>query len=363
MVLRVREISNEGGNRLRIAVRHSKNLIEMKRAQVILASVQRFTVQRIAMFSGMSDGYIRVLIHAFNDEGQTMLKPRWNPGNRHKFSKETRGQLVALATSRPRDLGLPFGQRSLRRLRDTAVAKGIVESISLEWLQVICDGADITHQSIRTWKESHDPQFEEKRRRIDRLTVKRHNPPVVLSMDEIGPISLRPHGGKGVVPKGTPRKDPGDLQETGRARYEYACLNVFHQTLRVKQEEHNGGRIWLRFMKYQRSKYPPDQRVCIIQDGLSAHWTPEVSEWARAHKVTLVSSATDASWMNPVECHAGPLQVAPMAGSDWGSWGEVDAAFRRAALLITREHRASGKEFRSTQHRVSKHRRPLWTRH
>jgi Winged helix-turn helix len=89
MVLRVREISNEEGNRLRTAVRHSKDLIEMKRAQVILASAQRFTVQRIAMFSGMSDGYIRILIHSFNEEGLAMLKPRWNPGHRHKFSKET----------------------------------------------------------------------------------------------------------------------------------------------------------------------------------------------------------------------------------------------------------------------------------
>ncbi len=224
MVLRVREISNEEGNRLRTAVRHSKDLIEMKRAQVILASAQRFTVQRIAQFSGMSDGYIRILIHAFNDEGLTMLKPRWNPGHRHKVSKETRGRLVALATSRPRDLGLPFGQWSLRRLRDTAVARGIVESISLEWLRVICDEADITHQSIRTWKESHDPKFEEKRRRIDHLTVKRHNPPTALSMDEIGPISLKPHGGKGWFRKGLPGRIPATYKKQDGTRYEYACL-------------------------------------------------------------------------------------------------------------------------------------------
>jgi hypothetical protein len=89
MVLRVRESSGAEGNGLRTAVRHSKDLIEMKRAQVILASDQRFTVQRIATFSGMSDRYIRILIHAFNDEGLTMLKPRWNPGHRHRFSKET----------------------------------------------------------------------------------------------------------------------------------------------------------------------------------------------------------------------------------------------------------------------------------
>ncbi len=86
-------------------------------------------------------------------------------------------------------------------------------------------------------------------------------------------------------------------------------------------------------------------------------------DWAKAHHVTLVSSAADASWMNPVECHAGPLQVTAMAGSDWWSWGEVDEAFRRAALLITRENKASKKQFRGTRHRVSKHRRSLWTRH
>jgi transposase len=197
MVLRVRPITNEEGNHLRTSIRHSDDLIEMKRAQVILGSAQGFTVQKIGIFSGMSDGYIRTLIHQFNTDGLAMLKPRWNPGNRHKFSKETRNRLVALATSRPRDLGLPFGQWSLRRLRDAAVSRGIVESISLEWYRVICDEADITHQSIRTWKKSADPQFEEKRRRIDRLTAKRHNPPVVLSVDEIGPISLKPHGGKG----------------------------------------------------------------------------------------------------------------------------------------------------------------------
>ena len=37
------------------------------------------------------------------------------------------------------------------------MAMGIVGSISLEYCQVICDEADITRQSIRTWKKSADP--------------------------------------------------------------------------------------------------------------------------------------------------------------------------------------------------------------
>lgn len=126
----------------------------MKRAQVILASAQRFTVQRIAQFSGMSDGYIRILIHAFNEEGWPCSSLDGTPG-------------TALSSPKRPELGLPFGQWSLRRLRDTAVARGVVESISLEWYRVICDEEDVTHQSIRTWKESKDPRLEEKRRRIE----------------------------------------------------------------------------------------------------------------------------------------------------------------------------------------------------
>ena len=103
MVLRVRPITNDEGNRLRTSIRHSDDLIEMKRAQVILASAQGFTVQKILVFSGMTEGYIRTLIHQFNTDGLAMFKPRWNPGDRHKYSKETR---VSWWPSPPADLGI-----------------------------------------------------------------------------------------------------------------------------------------------------------------------------------------------------------------------------------------------------------------
>ena len=270
----------------------------------------------------MTDDYIRTLIHQFERDRLAMLKPRWDPGNRRKFSDKARERIVSLATSRPRDLGLPFGQWSLRRLRDEAVRQGIIPSISLEWLRVICDEADISQQSIRTWKVSTDPKLEQKKRRIDRLTRKQDNPPVVLSVDEIGPVSLQPRGGKGWFPKGKAGTIPATYTKTEGVRYEYACLNIFHQQLSVRQEQHKGKRIWLRFLKYQRAKYPEDQRVYIIQDGLSAHWTPEVRQWAKENRVTLVPTATNASWMNPVECQALHLQ-------DTGWRGATISAGRR----------------------------------
>ena len=363
MTLRIRDVTNEEGNKLRTIVRHGKDPIEVKRAQVILASAQGFTVQYISRFSLMTEDYIRTLIHQFETDRLAMVKPRWDPGNRRKFSEEARERIVALATSRPRDLGLPFGQWSLRRLRDQVVAQGIVPSISPEWLRVICDEADISHQSVRTWKGSQDPQLEAKKRRIDRLTRKQHNPPIVLSADEIGPVSLKPHGGKGLFPRKLPERIPSTYTRTKGVRYEYLSLNVFHQTLSVRQEAHKGGRVWLRFLKYQRAKYPARQRVYIIQDGLSAHWTPEVRAWAKASRTTLVPTATNASWMNPCECHALHLERTALAGSNYSDWADVNSAFQRAASLINREHRASGKKFRDTQDGRRKHRRPLWRRH
>ena len=192
MVVRVRPITDDEGNRLRRIVRHGQNAIEVKRAQVILASAQGFTPPKISVIALMSEDYIRQLFHAFNLHGFAMLKPHWGPGPKAKSSDEQRDALVALATSRPKDLGLPFSQWSLSRLRKAAIDRGVVPSISEEWLRVILLEADISHQSLRTWKKGTDPEREVKKEYSEILTRQPHNPPVVLSADEIGLIQLVP---------------------------------------------------------------------------------------------------------------------------------------------------------------------------
>lgn len=360
MVLHVRGISNLEGQHLSKVIRRSRDPIEVRRAQVILASAQGFAAPKISLIVGMTPDYCRTLIHEFNESGLDMLKPRWRPGVKAKFTDEQKQALVDLATARPKDLGLPFQQWSLTRLQAEAIKRRVVESISIEWLRVTLDEAQVSHQSIKTWKQSDDPLFDEKKRRIDRLTGKRHNPPVVLSVDEIGPISLKPHGGNGWFRQKEPDRVRATYTRKDGVRYEYLCLNVFHQQLSVRQEEKKGGAIWLDFLKAERSKYPADERIHIIQDGLSAHWTPEVKAWARANNVTLVPTATNASWMNPVECHAGDIQKLALDGSDHPNWAAVEVAFQRAVEYRNAERQLRGKQFRDTRR---KHRRPLWTRH
>ncbi len=147
-------------------------------------------------------------------------------------------------------------------------------------------------------------------------------------------------------------------------RYEYICLNVYHQQLTVKQYEHEGGEPWLDFLKNQRSNYPLDERVYLKQDGLPAHWAPDIRRWARKSDVTLVPTAKNASWMNPVECHTGDIQKLALSGTDYRSRDEVEKSFENAVKYRNMERKERSKRFRDTQRDGRrKHRRPLWTRH
>lgn len=364
MVVRVRPITDEEGNKLRRIVRHGQDAIEVKRAQVILASAQGFTPPKIGLIALMSEDYVRQLIHAFNLHGFAMLKPHWGPGPKAKFSDEQRQALVALATSRPKDLELPFTQWSLSRLRKAAIDRGIVPSISEEWLRVMLLEADISHQSLRTWKKSDDPEREVKKEYIEKLTRQPHNPPVVLSADEIGPTQLVPQGGSGWFEQGRPGRIPAEYKREYGTAYYFLALNVFHQELSGQLYRTKHSSNWLEFVQEQRSKYPSDEPVYLIQDGLSTHWTPAVRQWAREHEVVLVPTAKHASWMNPVETHAKGIEELALPGTEFTSAAELGEALDRAVEYRNEERKARGKRFRDTVRSNRRHasKVPLWLR-
>jgi hypothetical protein len=95
----------------------------------------------------------------------------------------------------------------------------------------------------------------------------------------------------------------------------------------IHQYEHKGGDPWLEFLKNERSKYPIDERVYVIQDNLNSHWTHDIKSWAGKSKVTLVPTAINASWMNQVECHTSDIQNLALSGTNYKSWDEVNKAF------------------------------------
>ena len=57
--------------------------------------------------------------------------------------------------------------------------RGVVDQISEEWLRVILLESEVSHQSLRTWEESNDPEREVKKGCTLRSSPwMPHNPPV-----------------------------------------------------------------------------------------------------------------------------------------------------------------------------------------
>ena len=144
---------------------------------VVMQSARGYTPPRIAELIDLHVDYVREILKASHAGGFDGLNPKWGGGWPRTFTDDVRRELANLATSQPADLGLPFQEWSLRRLRQETIRRGIVDDISISWLAVILDEAALTYQQAKTWKESKDPKFQEKKRRVERLTRKRHNRP------------------------------------------------------------------------------------------------------------------------------------------------------------------------------------------
>ncbi len=127
-----------------------------------------------------------------------------------------------------------------------------MDSISEERLRQILNEEAVTFQAARTWKESNDPDFEPKKERIEKLTKKRRNPPVVLAVDEMGPLELRPQPGRGWASVRWPHRIRATYTRTAGTRTFIVCRNVFHRTLFGRMRRRKRGKECLGFLREVR---------------------------------------------------------------------------------------------------------------
>jgi hypothetical protein len=82
--VRVRELSNDEGNRLlRIVRRGPGTVVRWRRAQIVLWSSQGMDVPQIARIAFTSEDRVREVIHNFNDDGFDSLDPKYAGGRPH----------------------------------------------------------------------------------------------------------------------------------------------------------------------------------------------------------------------------------------------------------------------------------------
>lgn len=332
----VRELSVEEAQRLRRISRQSKVFALRQRAQILLASDARSSAPEIARVLQTDENQVRRVIAGFNADGLASLRPPMGGGRPRRIDDAAREQIRAIALARPQDLGEPGTRWSLTTLRRYLFRKRVVSAISREHLRRVLQSMGITAQRTRTWKWSNDPLFEVKKGWVlaayqgaEAGTLDG----VVVSFDECGPISLKPHAGSGWFRAGRPARQRATYHRHGGTRKLMGAYDVGADKLWGHVEKRSvNAEVVLEFLKDIRRRYPNEVTVYIVMDGLSAHWTPSIRRWAVESNVGLLPTPTNASYLNRIECHFWAFAEFVIKGSDYPDW----STFTKAAQAYIR---------------------------
>ena len=97
--VRVREITNDEGNRLlRTVRRDSGSVVTWRRAQIVLLSAQGMDVPAITQVTFTSADRVRDVIHNFNADGFDSLYPRYRGGRPRRFTLPERREITKIAS-------------------------------------------------------------------------------------------------------------------------------------------------------------------------------------------------------------------------------------------------------------------------
>jgi transposase len=348
----VRPLLHDEAVRLKRLSKRAKHESTRQRAAVLLASNVKMTAPQIAEMWRTDPSWVRKVIHEFNERGMNSLRPRYRGGRPRRITADQRQRIVAVAGARPGHQGVPLTRWSLPRLSVYLGDEGIVEVSARHLGQLLAD-AGLSFQRTRTWKASPDPDYEPKAAQI--LALCEHPPPggVVISFDQMGPVSLRPTAGAGWAPRGRPERQRADYNRRQGTRYVFGALDVHADRLRTRLRPRRRGSDALAFMRQIRACYPARLRLYWIQDNLSANWTPDIRGYAAGHNIELVPTPTYASYLNPVECHFSAITQFVVANADYLDWESLAFALARHVTYRNGDHRDRRLATAERRHRIA----------
>jgi len=320
----VRALEPAEAQRLVKITRTARDRVRLRRAGIVLASVQgRSAAEAAAMFAA-SPQYAREVIHAFNESGFAALDPKWSGGRPPRFGPAVREQVCRVAKTAPAQLGRPFTTWSLAKLVDYLGQCARVE-ISAESVRQILREAGIRWQATKTWKASRDPEFTAKMARV--LDLYDHPPADgrVICVDEFGPLNLQPRPGRGWFPAGRARRQRATFTRTAGVRHLFAALDLASGQMFYRFRDRKRGQEFLGFCKQIRARFPTG-RLYVVCDNFSPHHKAEVTAWCQANDVDLVFIPSNASWLNWIESEFTALRYFTLDGSDYPSHAAQEAA-------------------------------------
>lgn len=338
--LKVRRIAPPERRKLHRMKRQLKNAVNNRHARIILLSAGGLTNSVIADRVGVSSQWVRKIVHRFNSGG--MASVEWYPwmqarGGPRKFFADIVEEIAAVALSPPKQL-IGLTRWSLSKLREYLVLQQIVPHVSLEWLRILLRRCGIRLRRTKTWKESNDPDFWPKYRKVRRLYAHRPAGGRRICVDEFGPLNLQPRAGRCLTGGGKRvERHRATYSRHGGVRHFFAAYDLETNRLFGIFQSSKTGREFLKFLKWLRRRYRPGETLHIVLDNYGPHLTQAVRAWADDHKVRFCFIPTNASWLNRIESQLTALKEFALNNSDYRTHEEQEEAIN--SYLSWRNHR------------------------
>ena len=215
---------------------------------------------------------------------------------------------------------------SLQKLRGYLIEQKIISSISLQWLRELLRRCRVRWRHSKSWKESDDPQFWPKYRRIRRLYGKRPKAGRRICVDEFGPLNLQPRHGKHYARIGHIDRHRASYNRKGGVRYMFGAYDMERDTLVGRFAIQKNWISFLAFLKWLRRCYRSSEVLHIVLDNAGYHLKAEVLDYAARHKIKFYWTPTNASWLNRIESHFTALRKFALDNTDYHSHKEQQEA-------------------------------------
>ena len=323
--VKVRPLRPHEQKKLHRLKRQRSNAVNHRHARILLLSRGGCRNRDIAALVDYSPQWVRTIIHRFNAKGLAGIT--WYPWmhastKAGRFAADVLEQIADIALSSPKAL-IGMTRWSLTKLRDYLVEQKVVCAISPQWLGILLHRAGVRGRRTKTWKESTDPHFRPKYKRIRRLYQKRPANGRRLCVDEFGPLNLLPRHGVCFAGRGRRvQRHRATYNRKGGVRHLLAAYDLETDRLFGLFRRSKTWVQFLEFLKWLRRRYPAGQVLYVVMDNYGPHLKEEVLVWAWTHNMRLYLTPTNASWLNRIECQFTALKEFALNNSDYRSHEE-----------------------------------------
>lgn len=289
--------------------------VSRTRAIVIREMARGCSLGSAAKTAGVCVQYARSTVRGFNAWGTAFFPPAFRSGRPPKLDDEACGMLRVLAHQTPASLELPWTTWSIAKIREVALTLEGFPKVGKETIRQGLHREGITYQATKTWKQSNDPEYNAKYARIRELYDRCPSRGAVICIDEFGPLECRPYHGKTWAERKKVPRLAATYHRTEGVRHLLAFYDVHADVLGGSIYKRKRGDEFLEFLADVRSLYPRQVKLYIVLDNFSPHKRQDVLRWATKHNIEFAFTATNASWMNRIECEFGPLRKFALDGT------------------------------------------------